>query len=166
MCIRDRFLDIALLAGQKEIKAHKNILVSYSPYLHGLLTSGLAESAQAGDEVRVGDAGTDGRAVEAIVDCFYSGKLALSSSSVTAVIGAANLLQVGAVEKAAGEFFVSKLEPSTAADALGFAAERVECGEHATSLHEKCVEYAIEHFAAVSREASFLSLPALSLIHI
>ena len=64
-----------------------------------------------------------------------------------------------AVEKAAGEFFVSKLEPSTAADALGFAAERVECGEHAKALHEKCVEYAIEHFAALSREASFLSLP-------
>ena len=70
----------------------------------------------------------DGRAVEAVIDCMYSGKLALLPRSVTGIIHAANLLQVGAVEKAAGEFFVSKLEPSTAADALGFAAERVAWG--------------------------------------
>ena len=133
------------------------MITSLSPYLHGLLTSGLAESAAQSQELTLED--MDGRAVEAVVDCMYSGKLSLSPRSVTAVIHAANLLQVGAVEKAAGEFFVSKLEPSTAADALGFAAERVECGEHAAALHEQCVEYAVEHFAAVSREASFLSLP-------
>ena len=50
-----------------------------------------------------------------------------------------------AVEKAAGEFFVSKLEPSTAADALGFAAERVECGEHAAALHDDDAEHALQH---------------------
>ena len=133
------------------------MLVGLSPYLHGLLTSGLAESAAQSQELTLED--MDGRAVEAVVDCMYSGKLALSSRTVTAVLRVANLLQVGAVEKAAGEFFVSKLEPSTAADALGFAAERVECGEHAKARHEKCVEYAVEHFAAVNREPSFLALP-------
>ena len=138
-----QFLDVTLLAGQRKIEAHKAVIVSCSPYLEGLLTSGLAESAQDGDEVRVGDAGTDGRAVEAIVDCFYSGELALSAGSVTAVIGAANMLQVGAIEKAANAFFVEKLEPASAAEALGFAAQRVECGEAARELHEKCTEYVL-----------------------
>jgi hypothetical protein len=151
------FIDIALLAGGRRIEAHRNVLVGFSPYLLGLLTSGLAESTAQSRELTLED--MDGRAAEAVVDCMYSGKLALSSRTVTAVIRAANLLQVGAVEKAAGEFFVSKLELSTAADALGFAAERVECGEHAKKLHEQCVEYAIEHFAALSCESSFLSLP-------
>ena len=46
-----KMLDVTLLvgiaSGQKEIKAHKLVVLSYSPYLDGLLTSGLAESAQA-----------------------------------------------------------------------------------------------------------------------
>ena len=152
-----KFIDVTLVAGGRRIEAHKNVITSLSPYLDGLLTSGLAESAAQSQELTLED--MDGRAVEAVVDCMYSGKLALSPRSVMAVIRAANVLQVGAVEKAAGEFFVSKLEPSSAADALGFAAERIECGEHAKLLHEGCVGYAIEHFAAVSREASFLSMP-------
>eukprot|EP01043_Picozoa_sp_COSAG02_P001975 COSAG02_NODE_43_length_45989_cov_93.430181_46_plen_503_part_00 len=152
-----QFIDITLLAGGRRIEAHKVVLVGLSRYLKGLLTSGLAESVAQSQELTLED--MDGRAVEAVVDCMYSGKLALSPRSVTAVLRVANLLQVGAVEKAAGAFFVSKLEPSTAADALGFAAERVECGEHAAALHDKCVEYVVDHFVAVSRKASFLSLP-------
>ena len=111
-----KFIDITLLAGGRRIEAHRNVLVGISPYLDGLLTSGLAESAAQSQELTLED--MDGRAVEAVVDCMYSGNLALSSRTVTPVLRVANLLQVGAVEKAAGEFFVSKLEPSTAADAL------------------------------------------------
>ena len=95
------FLDITLVVGGRKIPAHKVALVSHSPYLHGLLTSGLAESKQGGDTLKIGDDSTDGRAVEAIVDCFYSGQLSLSRSSVSSVIRTANLLGVDAVEKAA-----------------------------------------------------------------
>eukprot|EP01047_Picozoa_sp_COSAG01_P068495 COSAG01_NODE_9914_length_2301_cov_5.022696_1_plen_204_part_10 len=132
------FLDVTLVADGREIEAHKLVITSLSPYLHGLLTSGLAESAAQSQKLTLQE--MDGRALEAVVDCMYSGKLAVSPHSVTGIIHVANLLQVGPVEKAAGEFFVSKLEPSTAADALGFAAERVECGEHAKALHAKSIE--------------------------
>ena len=57
-----KFLDITLLVGGRKIKAHKNVLVSLSPYLDGLLTSGLAESAEAGHEMAIGDESTDGHA--------------------------------------------------------------------------------------------------------
>ena len=151
------FVDVTLVAGGQRIQAHRTVLVGLSSYLKGLLTSGLAESVAQRQELTL--EGMDGRAVEAVVDCMYSGKLALSPHTVTAVIRVANLLQIGAVEQVAGEFFVSRLEPSAAADALGFAAGRGECGQHAKKLLEKCTEYAIEHFAAVSRMVSFLSLP-------
>ena len=157
-----QFIDVTLLAAGRRIEAHRIVLVSLSPYIAGLLTSGLAESATQSQELTLED--MDGRAVEAVVDCMYSGKLALSSHTVTAVIRVANILQVGAAEKAAAEFFASRLEPSTAADALGFAAERAECGEHAKALHESCMQYAVEHFAAVSHEASFCSLPAETVV--
>ena len=55
------------------------MITSLSPYLHGLLTSGLAESAAQSQELTLED--MDGRAVEAVVDCMYSGKLALSSGT-------------------------------------------------------------------------------------
>eukprot|EP01043_Picozoa_sp_COSAG02_P058563 COSAG02_NODE_7309_length_3072_cov_1.527413_3_plen_488_part_00 len=152
-----KFIDVTLIVGGRRIEAHKNVITSLSPYLDGLLTSGLAESAAQSQELTLEH--MDGAAVEAVVDCMYSGKLSLSSRTATAVVTAANLLQVGAVEKAAGEFFLSKLEPTTAADALAFAAERSACGEHAKALHDKCIEFAVAHFAAVTREASFLSLP-------
>jgi hypothetical protein len=153
------FLDITLVVGGRKIPTHKVALVSHSPYLHGLLTSGLAESQQGGDELKVGDDSTDGRAVEAIVDCFYSGQLSLSRSTVSSVIRTANLLAVGAVEKVACDFFVDSIDSSTACEALAFAAAHTACGEHARGLHERCVEYAVDRFAECSIERSFLELP-------
>jgi hypothetical protein len=153
------FVDITLLVGRRKISTHKIVIVSHSPYLRGLLTSGLAESKQGGDEMKVGDDSTDGRAVEAIVDCFYSGKLSLSNSTVSSVIRTANLLGVGTMEKAACDFFIGSIEPSTACEALGFAAAHSECGEHARGLHERCVAYVVAHFANCSVETSFRELP-------
>ena len=155
-----KFIDITLLVGGRKIPAHKAVIVSLSPYLDGLLTSGLAESsAQAGHETTVGDESTDGRAVEAIVDLMYSGQLALSASTVGSVIRTANLLQVGAAEKAACDFFVESLEPSTASDALSFAASFAECGAHARELYARCVGYAVDQFEECSEEESFVELP-------
>jgi kelch-like protein 20 len=153
------FIDITLLVSGCKIPAHKNVLVSHSPYLHGLLTSGLAESNQGGDTLKIGDEDTNGRAVEAIVDCFYSGLLSLSRSTVSSMIRTANLLGVNAVEKAACDFFVESLEPSTACEALAFAAAHGECGEHARGLRGQCVGYVVAHFAECNAEVSFLELP-------
>ena len=153
-----KFVDITLLAGLRKIPAHKVVLVSHSPYLDGLLTSGLAESKQGGDTLKIGDDGTDSCAVEAIVDCFYSGKLSLSRSTVSGVIRTANLLAVDTVEKAACDFFVESIEPSTACEALAFAAAHAACGEHARGLRDRCAGYVVEHFAECA-DHSFANLP-------
>jgi hypothetical protein len=154
-----QLIDIALLVGGRKIAAHKLVLIGLSPYIEGLLTSGLAESRDGGDTLKIGDEDTDGRAVEVIVDCFYSGQLSLSCSTVSSVIRTANLLGVDAVEKAACDFFVESIEPSTACEALGFAAAHSECGEHARGLHERCGGYVVDHFAECIVEPSFLELP-------
>jgi hypothetical protein len=161
-----QLIDITLLVGGRKIPAHKIALISHSPYLEGLLTSGLAESKQGGDELKVGDDSTDGRAVEAIVDCFYSGQLLLSSRTVSSVIRTADLFGVGAVEKAACNFFVESLEVSTACEALAFAAAHTACGEHARGLHERCAGYMMDHFAECSEEASFLALPCAAVAEV
>ena len=60
------------------------------------------------------------------MDCFYSGQLSLSRSIVSSVIRTANLLGVDAVEKAAYDYFVEALEPSSACK----AAAAVEVSVH------------------------------------
>ena len=154
------FIDIVLVAGERRIPAHKNVLVSLSPYLHGMLTSGLAESKQGGDELKIGDADADGHAVSAIVDCMYAGRLSLSLGTVCGVIRTANLFGMDAVEKAACDFFVDALEPSTACEALAFSASRTACGEQAVALHMRCANYVVDHFAECSVERPFLDLPS------
>ena len=114
----------------------------------------------------IGDENTDGRAVEVIVDLMYSGKLALSPSSVGSVIRTANLLQVGAAEKAACDYFVRSLEPSTGCEALKFAAAFAECGAHARELHSRCIGFAVEHFEECSGDASFVELPCEAVVEL
>jgi hypothetical protein len=44
-----QFIDATLIVGGRKNPAHKIVLVGLSPYIEGLLTSGLAESQQAED---------------------------------------------------------------------------------------------------------------------
>jgi hypothetical protein len=147
------FLDCVLVAsGGAEIRAHKAVLISHSPFLHGLFTSGLAESQQ--DRVELST--IDGRAAGAVVDCFYSGKVELTAASVCAVIRTAHELQVDAVERAAAQYFVDRLDPATAVSALaGFASEFV-ASANGRALQRKCLEYAQAHFGECVAEPAFL----------
>lgn len=151
-------IDITLLVEDRKIPAHRIVLAGFSPYIKGLLTSGLAESKGSSHELRISDA--DGGAVAAIVDCFYSGKLSISHASASSIIRTANLLGIGAVEKAACDFFIESLDSSTACEALNFAAAHEACGEHARELRERCARYVAEHFKECSVEPSFLELPS------
>eukprot|EP01043_Picozoa_sp_COSAG02_P012438 COSAG02_NODE_479_length_21477_cov_49.737674_12_plen_223_part_00 len=148
-----KFIDVTLLVGGRRIPTHRLVLVSHSPYLDGLLTSGLAESREGGDTLEIGGDTMDGHAVETIVDCFYSGQLLLSRGTVSSVISTANLFRVDAVEKAACDFFVEALEPSTGCEALAFAAAHSVGGDHARGLHAQCVDYVVGHFAAWSHRS-------------
>jgi hypothetical protein len=143
---RGLFLDATLLVGDAQITAHKSVLFTYSPFLAGLFTSGLAESsAAASAPVVIRD--VDGGAMAACVDSMYSGTIALTGATVCAVIKAANLLQSDAIEEAACKFFVGRLEPYTALDALGFAEDMAAGGVHGQELRRQVLAYVLEHFS-------------------
>jgi hypothetical protein len=148
-------LDAEFEVGGTCIKAHKCILVALSPYLKGLFTSGLAE-ASSGGPVVIRD--VDGAALAACVDCMYSGTIALTGATVCAVIKASNLLGLAAVEKAACTFFVERLEPETALDALGFAESMAVGGVHGGELYSQVLAYVHERFAECAAEPTFVRL--------
>ena len=137
-------LDITLvLPSGRRLRAHKLVLLTHSPYLDGLLTSGLAGSVAEVHELTVqGDSG----AIEAIVDCMYTAKLVLSPATVRAVIRVANMLGVYAAEQAACQYFVGQLSTHTLVDALGFATQLVESGVHGRWVHQQCLVYGRDHF--------------------
>jgi hypothetical protein len=137
------------------IRAHKVVLAAHSSYLHGLLTSGLAESSS--DEITLD---LDEHAVDAIVDCFYSGRLALSGATVCSVIRTANMLGVAACEKAACDYLAASLDTDSAADALGFAAQLMHCSQHGRELHGKCMTYMMDYFDTCAQAGTFNALDA------
>ena len=155
-----KLLDVTLVvSGARRLRAHKLVLVAHSSYLDGLLTSGFAESVAGVDELTVQG---DGGAIEAIVDCMYTGKLALSPVTVRAVIRVANALGVDAAEEAACKYFVEQLSTHTLVDALEFAVQLVETGARGRWLYEQCLAYGRNHFEDCRVSFTRLSCETLS----
>ena len=112
---KDRELhDVVLSAGDVSVAAHRVILAAASPHLRGLFRSDWADSRK---DVELQE--VDGRALQKIVDFAYTGKIELAGSTVVAIIQAANLLQVTAVEAAAVEFLADRLDPGNCFSAMG-----------------------------------------------
>jgi hypothetical protein len=155
-------VDATLAVGGTRITAHKNVLVAFSPYLKGLFTSGLAESSRAAAAGPVKIHNVQGAAVAACVDCFYSGAIALTGATVCAVMQAANLLGLTPIEQVACAFFMERLEPETALDALGFAEDMAAGGVRGTELHSQVAAYVREHFADIAATPAFVRLAASS----
>jgi hypothetical protein len=160
---KGHFLDATLVVGGARITAHKLVLAVHSPYLEGLFTSGLAESSVASSGAPVAIHDVDGAAVAACVDSMYSGTIALTGVTVSAVIKASNLLGMTAAEEAACEFFVGRLEPETALDALGFAEGMAAGGAHGQELHAQVLTYVHKHFAECVATPAFVCLASSSL---
>ena len=152
------FVDATLAVGGVRIRAHRTVLAAHSPYIMALFTSGLAEST-ASSETPIVLQGVDGAAVAAIVDCMYTGELSLLGATAYSVIHAANMLQVGSCEKAACAFFVERLEPSTALDALDFAIQMAAGGAHGHELKQRILAYVHEHFSECVAQPGFVELP-------
>ena len=156
----DHFLDATLVAGGRRIQGHKAVLISFSPYLHGLFTSGLSESKL--DEVEIKD--VDGAALAAVVGCFYTGTVSVSVATAGSVIRTANMLQVGAIEVAVIDFFVKNLQPGTAFKELAGFATEMAVGPSGCALQQKCLQYIWAEFSACAATPAFLEVGDLALL--
>jgi hypothetical protein len=155
-------LDATLAVGGTRIVAHKIVLMVCSPYLKALFTSGLSESSEAAASAPVALHDVDGQAVAACVDSMYRGTIALTGVNVCAVIKAANMLGLAAVEEAACAFFVERLEPATALDALGFAEGMAAGGAHGQELHAQVLAYVLKRFEECAATPAFVDLASSS----
>eukprot|EP00112_Aurelia_sp_Birch-Aquarium-sp1_P021520 Seg582.6 transcript_id=Seg582.6/GoldUCD/mRNA.D3Y31 product="Kelch-like protein 2" protein_id=Seg582.6/GoldUCD/D3Y31 len=148
---KDRMMcDIVLTVDDREIFAHKLVLVSSIPYFYAMFTSDLVESKQTNITLKDMDAS----AVEALIDFAYTASLSVSSQNVQTLLPVATILQMNRVQRACCEFLEAQLDATNCLGIYAFA-ELHGCIE----LKAKAKNYCDNYFAKVIRHEEFLSLP-------
>ncbi|KAI8492138.1 hypothetical protein Bbelb_300350 [Branchiostoma belcheri] len=85
-------LDVTVVAGEEEFRAHSTVLAYGSDYFRGLFASGMKESQE--KRVDLKDPSVTAEAFGLLLEFLYTGQLVVSSLSVYEVLAVANHLQV------------------------------------------------------------------------
>uniref|UniRef100_A0A672PA25 Kelch-like protein 17 n=1 Tax=Sinocyclocheilus grahami TaxID=75366 RepID=A0A672PA25_SINGR len=147
---RGLICDIVLHVANKEIKAHKVVLASCSPYFHAMFTNEMSESRQT--HVTLHD--IDPQALEQLVQYAYTAEIVVGEGNVQTLLPAASLLQLNGVRDACCKFLLSQLDPSNCLGIRGFA-DTHSCSDLLKSAHK----YVLQHFVEVSKTEEFMLLP-------
>uniref|UniRef100_A0A8D2MA63 BTB domain-containing protein n=1 Tax=Zonotrichia albicollis TaxID=44394 RepID=A0A8D2MA63_ZONAL len=147
---RGLLCDIVLHVATKEIKAHKVVLASCSPYFHAMFTNEMSESRQT--HVTLHD--IDPQALEQLVQYAYTAEIVVGEGNVQTLLPAASLLQLNGVRDACCKFLLSQLDPSNCLGIRGFA-DTHSCSDLLKSAHK----YVLQHFVEVACTPSSSALP-------
>uniref|UniRef100_A0A3Q3K9S1 BTB domain-containing protein n=1 Tax=Monopterus albus TaxID=43700 RepID=A0A3Q3K9S1_MONAL len=147
---RGLLCDIVLHVSNKEIKAHKVVLASCSPYFHAMFTNEMSESRQT--HVTLHD--IDPQALEQLVQYAYTAEIVVGEGNVQTLLPAASLLQLNGVRDACCKFLLSQLDPSNCLGIRSFA-DTHSCSDLLKSAHK----YVLQHFVEVSKTEEFMLLP-------
>jgi hypothetical protein len=135
--------DTVLIVGDQSMATHRVVLATVSPYLRKMFGFGMAESKS--KEVELED--VPWVALKPIVDFCYTGKIVLAASTVVAIIRAANLLQVAAVEQAAVDFLAERLDAGNVLDVMVLGSH-LSAGEIGRDLRDRSREWLNKNFGA------------------
>nr|XP_058160689.1 kelch-like protein 17 isoform X3 [Dasypus novemcinctus] len=142
--------DIVLHVAAKEIRAHKVVLASCSPYFHAMFTNEMSESRQT--HVTLHD--IDPQALDQLVQFAYTAEIVVGEGNVQTLLPAASLLQLNGVRDACCKFLLSQLDPSNCLGIRGFA-DTHSCSDLLKAAHR----YVLQHFVDVAKTEEFMLLP-------
>ena len=146
-----KYSDVSLRIGhERTLRAHRNVLASFSPYFEALLGANWEEEKKG----EIGILGFDETAVSDLIEFAYSGKIDINKDNVQALLEAANYLGVEFVEKSCGDFLKSVVDDKTC-PGLWHLADVFALEE----LKNVVKQYALRHFADVCKEEEFFCLP-------
>lgn len=146
---RQQLCDVTICVGNKQLRAHRIVLCSFSSYFLAMFTGGMAESYE--ESVTINE--VDGRAAELLVDYAYTGKLDITVDTVQSLLFASSLFQLTAIQKACSDFLLRQLHPSNCLGIRSFADTHSCAG-----LFEASEKYIHEHFNDVVQNEEFLLL--------
>ncbi|XP_037117535.1 kelch-like protein 5 isoform X1 [Syngnathus acus] len=149
--LRSRQLcDVTLVAGDRQIPAHRLVLSSVSDYFAAMFTSDVREAKQ--DEVKM--EGVDPDALWTLVQYAYTGRLELREDTIESLLSASCLLQLSSAVQACCSFLMKQLHPS---NCLGISSYANAQGCH--DLQRAAHTYTMEHFVEVIGAQEFMLLP-------
>ncbi|XP_071447605.1 kelch-like protein 17 [Hetaerina americana] len=150
MRLNSQLCDIVLKIGGEEIRAHRVVLASVSPYFYAMFNDDMAEKLQC--EVTLHD--IDSSALHLLVDYAYSGEILITEDNVQVLLPASSLLQMASVTDACCKFLLRQLHPSNCLGIRSFADAHA-CKD----LHRKSHRFALQNFQEVMQTEEFLLLP-------
>ena len=87
---RVELCDVTIVVDGEEIRAHRAVLASCSPYFHAMFTSNMAECGQERVQLKELDASS----VSQVVQFAYTAEIDVTEKNVQQLLPAASLLQV------------------------------------------------------------------------
>ena len=139
--------DVTLVAEGNELKAHRVVLASCSPYFASMFTGNLVESQKDVIELK----NVSYLSLEKIVTFCYTSSLEMSSENVFELLTAADMLQFPAIKDSCSAFLITKLNPANCFELTNFA-DMHSC----QNLKEFSKKFARENFRRVVQSEAFL----------
>lgn len=141
--------DVTLIANTEEIKAHKVVLASCSPYFESMFIGEFSEPD--GEPIIIDEVSED--ALKAMVDFAYTSRIKLSNRNIYSIFEAADLLQFTGVKGACFKFFKQQINKSNCIRTWLFAE-----GNNCTELMEASLKYIECNYLDIVRGREYLDL--------
>ena len=103
--IADQFNDVIVVAGCESIPANRLVLSCYSKFFESMFLSPMKERYQNEIEIQK----FDGKAVRALIDFMYRGKIVINNENVVHLLAVADFLQMEDVKQFCFEFLEDNL---------------------------------------------------------
>ena len=113
----DKFTDVVLVAGNKEIRAHKIVICSLCDYFSAMFAGELAETNQ--NVVTLNN--IEPEALEALINYAYTSEIEIRVDNVESLLASSSILQIKDIRDACCEFMKSQLHPSNCLGIRAFA---------------------------------------------
>ncbi|XP_032915637.1 kelch-like protein 5 isoform X2 [Catharus ustulatus] len=128
----NQLCDVVLVAGDRRIPAHRLVLSSVSDYFAAMFTNDVREARQ--EEIKM--EGVEPKALWALVQYAYTGRLELKEDNIECLLSTACLLQLSQVVEACCKFLMKQLHPSNCLGIRSFAD-----AQGCTDLHKVAHNY-------------------------
>ena len=151
----EELCDVTVDVDGVKIRAHRLVLAACSPYFRAMLTAGFAESFMS--LISLQDC--DPKAVESMIDYFYTAELQVNASNAEDVLATASLFQVSTVVEECGEYLQNQI---TVSNCLGIQSLAMQYS--LGNLQSKVDAFIQWNFMELCLEDEFVLIPAAQML--
>ncbi len=149
LMLKEELCDALLIAGDKEVKAHRVVLSANSPYFRDMFIGEFSEPEGVPIEIEE----VDEDSLSSLIQFAYTSRIKLTQSNVYKLFEAADVLQFQGVKNACFRFFRSQMNKSNCIRTWMFA-ESHNC----TELLEASLKFIEVNFLDIVRGNEFLNI--------